>query len=145
MPDSFFAIDGLLETFLTVLVQMEVFPHVVGRENAHYLPFLLSTTFLMEAIKSGTGRETAHEVVKEHAIAAVRALRDGSTTTNDFVDRLAADARLDLSHDQLNKVLEKGAKNTGAADSQTVSILKRIDEATASYPEAKDYRPSAIL
>jgi adenylosuccinate lyase len=145
LPDSFFAIDGLLETFLTVLVQMEVFPHVVGRENAHYLPFLLSTTFLMEAVKSGVGRETAHEVVKEHAIAAVRALRDGSATTNDFVDRLAADERLGFSQDQLNAVLENGAKNTGAADSQTVSILERISAVAAQYPDAKEYRPGAIL
>ncbi|MGK0188511.1 MAG: adenylosuccinate lyase [Verrucomicrobiales bacterium] len=145
LPDSFFAIDGLLETFLTVLVQMEVFPHVIGRENTHYLPFLLSTTFLMEAVKAGVGRETAHEVVKEHAIAAVRALRDGSTNTNDFVDRLTADDRLGLSTDQLNAILEKGAKNTGAADAQTASIIERIAEVTAQYPGAKDYLPGAIL
>lgn len=145
LPDSFFAIDGLLETFLTVLVQMEVFPHVVGRENAHYLPFLLSTTFLMEAVKGGVGRETAHEVVKEHAIAAVRALRDGSAITNDFVDRLAADERLGLTRQQLDEVLEKGAKNTGAADSQTAAVLERISAITDQYPDAKEYRPGAIL
>ena len=29
MPDAFFASDGLLETFLTILVQMEVFPRQV--------------------------------------------------------------------------------------------------------------------
>ena len=145
LPDSFFAIDGLLETFLTILVQIEVFPHVIGRENAHYLPFLLSTTFLMEAVKSGVGRETAHAVVKEHAIAAVRALRDGSVTQNDFVERLAADDRLGLSRGQLDAVLQKGATNTGAADAQTVSILERIDSVTAAYPESKHYQPGAIL
>ena len=99
----------------------------------------------MEAVKSGVGRETAHEVVKEHAIAAVRALRDGSATTNDFVNRLAADERLGFSQDQLKAVLENGAKNTGAADSQTMSILERIAAVTVQHPDAKEYRPGAIL
>ncbi|SVE52518.1 uncharacterized protein METZ01_LOCUS505372, partial [marine metagenome] len=47
LPDAFYAIDGLLETFLTVLVQMEVFPEVIGAECRRYLPFLLSTTIMM--------------------------------------------------------------------------------------------------
>ena len=31
LPDAFFAIDGLFETFLTVLEQMEVFPAAIAR------------------------------------------------------------------------------------------------------------------
>ena len=30
IPDAFLAMDGLLETFITVLAQMEVFPSVIG-------------------------------------------------------------------------------------------------------------------
>ena len=51
LPDAFFAIDGLLDTFITVLNQMEVFPSVIGAERK-YLPFLLSTTVMMEAVKA---------------------------------------------------------------------------------------------
>ena len=42
LPDSFFSADGLLETFITVLDQMAVYPAVIERENDHYLPFLLT-------------------------------------------------------------------------------------------------------
>ena len=59
LPDAFFAIDGLLDTFITVLNQMEVFPSVIGAERKKYLPFLLSTTVMMEAVKAGAGREDA--------------------------------------------------------------------------------------
>lgn len=145
LPDSFFAIDGLLETFLTILLQMEVFPHVIGRENAHYLPFLLSTTFLMEAVKGGVGRETAHEAVKEHALAAVRALREGEASHNDFVERLAGDDRLGLTRERIDEVLEQGAHNTGAAGAQVAAVLRRIDTVTAPHADARDYRPGAIL
>ncbi|HET7536071.1 MAG TPA: adenylosuccinate lyase, partial [Candidatus Didemnitutus sp.] len=40
LPDAFFAIDGLLETYLTVLRQMEMFPAAIAAENERNLPFL---------------------------------------------------------------------------------------------------------
>ena len=49
LPDAFFAADGLFETFLTILNQMQVFTGTIGRENDRYMPFLLSTSFLMAA------------------------------------------------------------------------------------------------
>ena len=70
LPDAFFAIDGLLETFLTILRQMEIFPAAIAAENERNLQFLATTTILMEAVKGGAGRETAHEAIKEHALAA---------------------------------------------------------------------------
>jgi adenylosuccinate lyase len=69
LPDAFLALDGLLETFLTILDQMEVFDSVIEQELMRYLPFLLTTTVMMEAVKKGAGRETAHEVIKQHAVA----------------------------------------------------------------------------
>ena len=38
LPDSFYAIDGLMDTFHTILNQMEVYPAVIQRENEHYDP-----------------------------------------------------------------------------------------------------------
>ena len=55
---------------------MEAFPAVIDKELDYYLPFLSSTTFLMEAVKAGAGREEAHEAIKEHSVAAVLALRN---------------------------------------------------------------------
>jgi adenylosuccinate lyase len=40
LPDAFFAFDGLLETFLTVLDEFGAYPAVVARELDRYLPFL---------------------------------------------------------------------------------------------------------
>jgi len=95
LPDAFFAIDGSLETLLTVLRQMEVFPAAIAAENERNLPFLATTTILMEAVKRGAGRETAHEAIKEHALAAAKALRSG-TGDADLPGRLAGDRRLRL-------------------------------------------------
>ena len=94
LPDSFFAIDGLIDTFLTILNQMEVYPAVIDQENQRYGPFLATTTVLMEAVKAGAGREEAHEAIKEHAVQTVYDLRSGEITTNNLVERLAGDSRL---------------------------------------------------
>ena len=64
---------SLIDTFLSILDQMEVYPSVIEQENQRYGPFLATTTFLMEAVKAGAGREEAHEAIKEHAVAAIRA------------------------------------------------------------------------
>lgn len=145
LPDAFFAADGLLETFLTVLDQMESYPAVIARENAHYLPFLLSTTFLMAVVKKGLGRETGHEIVKEHAVAAVRALRNGASQTNDLIDRLANDGRLGLSRAELEAAFAEGEQNSGAARAQVEAFRKQAAEIVASVPGAGDYAPGAIL
>src|SRR5690606_25303531 len=50
LPDTFFAADGLLETFLTVLAAFGAFPAVVARELNRYLPFLATTKVLMAAV-----------------------------------------------------------------------------------------------
>ncbi len=48
------------------------YPKVIERELSRYLPFLATTKVLMAAVRRGVGRETVHEVIKEHAVAALR-------------------------------------------------------------------------
>ena len=71
-----------------------VFPAVVEAELRRYLPFLATTKVLIAAVRRGVGRETAHEVIKEHAVAVALSMRDTGRSTNDLLDRLAADPRL---------------------------------------------------
>ena len=85
LADAFFAIDGLFETFLTVLDEFGVFPAVVQRELERYLPFLATTKVLMAAVRAGVGRETAHEVIKEHAVAVALEMREKGVEGNDLL------------------------------------------------------------
>ena len=145
LPDAFFAIDGLLDTQITILNQMEVFPSVVGAERKKYLPFLLTTTVMMEAVKAGSGREDAHAAIKEHALSTVRDLRNGKIAENDLVERLAKDKRIDLKITALRKIIKLGEQNVGAAHEQVDNFLKRVKSWTTRYPEAKSYSPESIL
>ncbi len=145
LPDSFYAIDGLIETFLTILHQMEVYPAVIDQENQRYGPFLATTTVLMEAVKAGAGREEAHEAIKQHAVQTVRDLREGSIACNDLVERLASDSRLGLGHEDLSAMIKCAAASTGQSVNQVQRFCEAVREEAKSVPEAAIYQPGEIL
>ena len=99
----------------------------------------------MEAVKAGAGRETAHEAIKEHAVATVRALRAGEISENDLVDRLAGDQRLGLTADRLSAIMEEAARAGGLAGAQVDGFVAEVVEVKARHPEAAAYRPGEIL
>ena len=144
LPDAFFAIDGLLETWLTVLRQMEVFPAAVAAENERNLPFLATTTILMESVKNGAGRETAHEAIKEHALAAAKALRSGGGNA-DLLTRLAGDRRVGLGKKALQAILAESARFVGAAPHQVDAFVAEVKPLAKKHKGAADYQPGRLL
>jgi len=144
LPDAFFAIDGLFETLLTVLDEFGAYPAVIGRELERYLPFLATTKVLMGLVRAGVGRETGHELVKEHAVAAALALREGAEG-NPLLDRLAADERVPLDRAALDSLLGAPLTFVGAARRQTAAFVRSVAEVVAAHPQAALYDPAAIL
>ncbi|ALE75261.1 adenylosuccinate lyase [Pseudonocardia sp. EC080610-09] len=145
LPDAFFALDGLYETALTVLDEFGAYPAVIARELDRYLPFLATTAVLMAAVRAGVGRETAHEVIKEHAVAVALAMREQGQSDNDLLERLAGDERLGLPAGTLDGLLDDPLRFTGAASAQVAAVNEQIAELTAKHPEAAAYTPGGIL
>ncbi len=145
LPGAMFAIDGLLETFLNVIAELDVLPARIAAERRQNLPFLATTTVLMEAVRKGAGRETAHEAIKEHAVAAARALRSGDTRENDLLDRLAADERIGLSLAELESILSDDAAFVGNALAQTDAFVAAVAALVDKVPAARDIAPGAML
>ena len=145
LPDAFFAVDGMFETFLTVLDECGAYPAVIERELRRYLPFLATTKVLMAAVRAGVGREVAHEVIKEHAVAAALALREEGAESNDLFDRLAADDRLGLDRGQLDGVLAEPITFVGNAPRQVAACVDRVGAVVDADPDAAAYRPAPIL
>ena len=144
LPDAFFALDGLFETFLSVLEDFGAFPAVIEAELRRYLPFLATTKVLLAAVRHGVGRETAHEVIKEHAVAAALAMRE-TGSGNDLLDRLAADARLGVSRADLEAAIAQPLDLAGTAEAQVAGVVARIEKLAAAHPHAAAYRPGLVL
>ncbi|MEU4410982.1 adenylosuccinate lyase [Streptosporangium sp. NPDC023963] len=144
LPDAFFAFDGLVETMLTVLEEFGAFPAVIAAELDRYLPFLATTKMLMAAVRAGVGRESAHELIKEHAVASALAMREGAGG-NELIARLGADERFPLGEAELRDLLGEPISFTGAASAQVEAVVARVAQVVDRHPQAAAYRPGAIL
>jgi adenylosuccinate lyase len=142
LPDAFYAIDGLLETILTVLDEFGAFPAVISAEIERYLPFLATTKILMASVKAGVGREIAHEVIKELAVKAALGMREGKNNT--FLEDCAADDRLPLDRTELELLISEPIEFTGEARQQVSRMVARIAAVASAHPAAAKYKPNAI-
>ena len=145
LPSAMFALDGALETFLTVLGEMEVYESSIASEVRRMLPFLATTTLLMEAVKSGAGREAMHDVIRNHAVEVARNLREGRQQQNDLPERLGADPLFPLSADEIQAVLEQSDRFLGAAPRQVDDFSARVEKISKDHPLAAEYTPDPIL
>jgi adenylosuccinate lyase len=142
IADAFYAIDGLLETMLTVLDEFGAFPAVIDGEIDRYLPFLATTKILMASVKAGVGREVAHEAIKEHAVAAALGMRQG--LPNNVLDALGADSRIPFDRAGLDALIGNPIDFTGDARSQVSRVVARIESITKKFPTAASYKPGFI-
>ena len=142
LPDAFYAIDGLLETMLTVLNEFGAFPAIIAAELERYLPFLATTKILMASVKAGVGREVAHEVIKEHAVAAALGMREGKQ--NNFLDAIAQDNRIPFNRAALDALIGNPLEFTGDARQQVARVVNRIEAISSAHPAAAQYKPGSI-
>jgi adenylosuccinate lyase len=142
IADAFYAIDGLLETMLTVLNEFGAFPAVIDAELERYLPFLATTKILMASVKAGVGREVAHEAIKEHAVAAALGMREGKA--NNLLEALASDDRIPFTRTELDALIGNPIEFTGDAREQVSRVIARIENITKKYAQAALYKPGSI-
>jgi adenylosuccinate lyase len=142
IADAFYAIDGLIETMLTVLKEFGAFPGTINAELERYLPFLATSKILMAAVKKGIGRESAHEVIKEHSTKAALSMREGEA--NQLLDALAEDPRIPLDRNELQALISNPIEFTGAAKEQVAKVVDEINKITAAHPSAAKYQPETI-
>jgi len=118
IPDSFYVLDGLLHTFMTILNEFGIFEENINSELNEQLPFLATTKILMECVKSGIGREVAHEIIKKHAT---------STTPGNFFAALISEKNFPLTIVQLNKLIQNPAEFAGLAVEQATQVKEMIN------------------
>jgi adenylosuccinate lyase len=145
LPDAFFATDGLFQTLLDVLSGFGAYPAVIQKELDRYLPFLATTKVLMAAVRAGVGRETAHEAIREHAVAVALEMRRSGAGTNDLLDRLAGDPRLHLDGVALREAMGEPMSFVGNAPAQVEAFVARVDELVQRHPVAATYSGEDIL
>ena len=142
LSDAFFALDGIIETTLTVLTEFGAFEARINEEIDAELPFLATTKFLMAAIKNGAPRETAYEALKELSTKALLARQSGKPIS--LIDAIANEPRIPLDKRALETLLSNRGEFIGNAPLQTARVVARIKSAISKFPNATTYKPSEI-
>lgn len=145
IPDSFFAVDGILQTTLHILDRGGFYPAVIGQEVEKYLPFLTTTRMLMTAVGAGMGRETAHELIKKHAVAVALEMREQGTSENNLLQRLEADPEFEVPSSKLKEALANPSEFTGSASKQVTQFVDKVQKVVDKYPKEATYNPDPIL
>jgi adenylosuccinate lyase len=117
IADSFYVLDGLLHTFMTILQEFGAFEEKIKAELDDQLPLLATSKILMECVKAGMGREVAHQLIKKHSI---------STTTSGFFEALAKEKNFPISINQLNSLVADSSNFAGDATEQSKIVVQMI-------------------
>ena len=117
IPDSFYVLDGLLHTFMTILQEFGAFEEKIKAELDEQLPLLATTKLLMECVKAGMGREVAHQVIKKHSTI---------TAPSDLFAAIASEKEFPLSLEQMNRLIQNLSDFAGLSVEQTNKVKVAI-------------------
>src|SRR5690606_22512838 len=109
------------------------------------LPFLATTRLLVAAVRAGSGRETAHEVIRRHAVAAALDRRQHPDGAPGLLERLADDPEFPLTIDAIREAIDSPLTFTGRAADQVEAFVASAADLARRHPAAATYRPEAIL
>jgi adenylosuccinate lyase len=121
MPQACLAVDAGLILYANVVRGAVVYPRVARRLLQEELPFLATETILMQAVLRGGDRQSLHEAIREHSLAAAREMKE-EAADNRLLEKLAADGRFPFRLDELQEITY-GTDFTGLSASQVEEYL----------------------
>jgi adenylosuccinate lyase len=154
LPDACYASDGLCEATLTVLNRMKPFPGIMRSELDRFLPFLATSEILLAAVEHGIPRDRAHGIIRRHATAELRALRERGRAPQSAArePRLAARLAQDpafrkaaIGREEIESIQEKVRHSVGNAVRQIGRVTARARRLIRKYPAEARYEPEEIL
>ncbi len=90
IPEAFLAADSVLILYQEVASGMVVYPAIMAKRVAEFLPFLTAENLMMEGVKAAGDRQDLHEKIRQHAMDTWHHMRvEGGD--NDLLQRLRND------------------------------------------------------
>lgn len=133
IPESFLAIDSILNILLNVADGLVVYPKVINKRILEELPFMATENILMEAVKKGGDRQELHEKIRVHSMESGRNVKELGKE-NDLIERISKDESFGLKYEDLLKVL-KPELYIGRSSQQVTEFLEDYVYSTIN----KDY------
>jgi adenylosuccinate lyase len=127
LPEAFLLADELLKTAQRIIKGLQVDPSALARNLAAYGPFAALEPILMALGKAGADRQVMHERLRQHAMAAWEAVRDGNA--NPLGNRIIQDEEIlrYLSTDELQLRMDV-SRYVGDAPMRARRLAKEVIE-----------------
>ncbi|UCC74816.1 MAG: adenylosuccinate lyase [Gemmatimonadota bacterium] len=142
VPEAYLATDSVLLLWHNVAAGMNVYPEVAARRLAEQLPYLAAEPVLLVAARRGGDRQTLHEVIRKHAMAAAEEVRQGKP--NDLAERLAADPAIGIGRDELERMLTPEAMAGRAPQQVDNFIAERVDPLLERYKDEIEHHSPTL-
>ena len=126
IPESFLAADAILILMENVSCGLEVHPARIRRRLNDELPFMATEELIVRGVRAGGDRQAVHERIRQHSVAAARAVKDGAPS-NDLLERVAGDPSFGVSLDELRSVMDPH-RFIGRAPQQVDEFLDEVVE-----------------
>lgn len=106
LPEAFLATDELLKTATRILSGLRVNETGIAQNLAIYAPFASTERVLMASVKAGADRQEMHELLRNHAMQAWQAVRQGQP--NPLIHLVTSDTAFTryLSSEQIKELMQ---------------------------------------
>ena len=98
------------------------------------LPFMATENILMDCVRRGGDRQTLHEAIRRHSVAAGKAIKQEGAD-NDLLDRIAQDPVFRLTREKIDEIIAESSF-TGRAAEQTREYAAEVRETLAANADA---------
>jgi adenylosuccinate lyase len=126
IPEAYLGVDAILLLVHNIAAGLVVRPGVIRRHLEDELPFMATEGILMRAVRRGGDRQTLHERIRRHSVAAAERVKDDGAR-NDLVERIAADTAFDLTRAEIDELMDP-ARHVGRAPEQVDLFLAEYVE-----------------
>ena len=126
IPEAFLAVDAILNIYLNVASGLVVYEKVIHKHVMEELPFMATENILMDAVRAGGNRQELHERIRQHAIAAGKAVKEEGRD-NDMIDRIASDPAFGLTREQIMASMKPEAY-IGCCPEQVTDLIETYVE-----------------
>ncbi len=124
IPEMFLATDAILVLLVDITSGLEVHQARTEARIAEELPFMATEDLIVRAVRAGLSRQDAHEVIRQHSIAAARAMKDEGVRNN-MLERLAGDPAFPVDMADLHQALDP-SRFVGRAPQQVTEFLQEV-------------------
>ena len=105
IPESFLAVDAILNICLNITEGMVVYPKVIEQHIEKELPFMATENIIMQGVKNGGDRQALHERIRIHSMEAGRRVKEEGKD-NDLMDRIKQDPAFPIQEEDFVHILD---------------------------------------